>query len=158
MFQLLSSLCVLPNSTVFRIVDAANSTVPSVIASFTGMMCEPTATTISAVPNPKTASQPKSLDIIRQAQLGSAEQNQVDTVGLARGYRSGQSIVFQSPHLLVLSKITPVNVSIVDATRARLSRSFRKNTPNSTANIMLVSRTADTIAIGACFIAHRTIQ
>ena len=45
----------LPKTIVFIMVDAANNTVASAIVSLTGRICEPTASTSRAAPNPNTA-------------------------------------------------------------------------------------------------------
>ena len=74
------------------------------------------------------------------------------------GSRPAVARIRSSVHLLILIIAAPNNVMVMDAKRARLSRSLRKKTPKSTANTMLVSRTADTSAIGACVIAQMTIQ
>ena len=65
---------------------------------------------------------------------------------------------WRSTHLDSLSITVPISVVPMDASRARSRCSLRTKTPKSTANTMLVSRTAETSAIGACVMAQITIQ
>jgi hypothetical protein len=57
-----------------------------------------------------------------------------------------------------LSTVVPINVVPIEASLARLSRSFRTTTPMSTANTTPVSRSAETSANGASVSAQITTQ
>jgi hypothetical protein len=61
-------------------------------------------------------------------------------------------------YLLILRTVVPIRVVAIEANRTRLRLSCKNTTPMMTANTMLVSRSADTSAIGASVNAQITNQ
>jgi len=64
----------------------------------------------------------------------------------------------QSIYRLTFKIVVPIRVNMIETKRAKFSRSFKTTTPMTTANTILVSRKAETIAIGANVKAQITSQ